>query len=505
MRNFGFKFLRQNKELVLLVVLAFFIRLIGISHSLPFVYNVDEPTVVRSTIMLRESLNPGHFDWPHFYYYINGIFYSVFVLFRALLGFFKLQNVFPVLWQDPEVFYLISRVVTTIFASLTLIPVYKSIRLFLSKQNSLLTVLVFALIPYHVFISSFAVLEPAMLFFIAIATYFILRVYLENKTRDFILSGIFVGLACSVKYNAIFTVFPFIVANILYFYNKKSSFNIYISKANVKNVGLFIVMLLVAFLATSPFIIFDFKTFIRSDSPVGFFWQAQNLGRVSLELYPYLVLKNFLFILPKTISVAIWGVFIYKFFQFTYLKKRKATEYISLCFIVIYVLYVSQFERQADHYFVPLYIFIIIFCLDLFEKIFKNKKATLIFIGLIMVQVIYFKILIINTDSRTLASNWIMQQVDKKEVKVLRYGEYFPILDGDNITIVNVDEFFYNDLAGKDYPQFIIWSNYNVWPDDLGTEDWEKIKTRSNEDGQIMYFTGFLNLGPNIVVFHPNW
>jgi len=141
MRNFGFKFLRQNKELVLLVVLAFFIRLIGISHSLPFVYNVDEPTVVRSTIMLRESLNPGHFDWPHFYYYINGIFYSVFVLFRALLGFFKLQNVFPVLWQDPEVFYLISRVVTTIFASLTLIPVYKSIRLFLSKQNSLLTVL----------------------------------------------------------------------------------------------------------------------------------------------------------------------------------------------------------------------------------------------------------------------------------------------------------------------------------------------------------------------------
>jgi len=193
MRNFGFKFLRQNKELVLLVVLAFFIRLIGISHSLPFVYNVDEPTVVRSTIMLRESLNPGHFDWPHFYYYINGIFYSVFVLFRALLGFFKLQNVFPVLWQDPEVFYLISRVVTTIFASLTLIPVYKSIRLFLSKQNSLLTVLVFALIPYHVFISSFAVLEPAMLFFIAIATYFILRVYLENKTycNVFYFKGLF--------------------------------------------------------------------------------------------------------------------------------------------------------------------------------------------------------------------------------------------------------------------------------------------------------------------------
>jgi len=97
-------------------------------------------------------------------------------------------------------------------------------------------------------------------------------------------------------------------------------------------------------------IFFDFKTFIRTDSPVGFFWQAKNLGRVGLEIYPYLVLRNFLFVLPKTISVSVWGLFIYKFFQFTYLKKRKATEYISLSFILIYVLYVSQFERQADHY-----------------------------------------------------------------------------------------------------------------------------------------------------------
>src|SRR3989344_7334713 len=100
MSNFGFDLIRQNKELALLVVFAFFIRLVGVSHSLPFVYNVDEPTVVRSTIMLRDSLNPGHFDWPHFYYYINGVFYIVFVFIRSILEVFSLQNIFLYLWQD---------------------------------------------------------------------------------------------------------------------------------------------------------------------------------------------------------------------------------------------------------------------------------------------------------------------------------------------------------------------------------------------------------------------
>ena len=496
---------RQNKELFLIVIVAFILRLIGVSHSLPFVYNVDEPTVVRSTIMLRESLNPGHFDWPHFYYYINGVFYIVFVFIRSILEVFSLQNIFLYLWQDPEVFYLISRVVTSLFASLTIIPVYKSIRLFSSKQNSLLTVLVFSLIPYHIFISSFAVLEPAMLFFIATALYFNLKIYLSNKTKDYILTGIFIGLACSIKYNAIFSIFPLVVGNLLVFYKKSLNVKGLFSRANIKNLSLFVLFLIGAFLLTSPFILLDFKTFVRSDSPVGFLWQAKNLGRVSLEIYPYQVLKNLFYILPTTISIPLWGIFIYKLFQFVYLKRRKATEYISLIFIVIYVLYVSQFERQAEHYFVPLYVFITVFCLDLLEELFRNRKLLIGFICLMLIQVIYFKILIVNTDSRTLASQWVEQKVNNREKNILRYGEYFPVFNNKNIKLDDVDEFFYKDLAGKDYPQFIIWSNYYLWQSDLDTEDWKKLKDRTNQDGEIKYFSGFLNLGPNIVIFNPNW
>ena len=496
---------KLHKQLIVIVVITFIVKLIGISHSLPFIYNVDEPTVVRSTIMLRDSLNPGHFDWPHFYYYINAVFYGFFVCFRFVLGLLDLKGVFPYLWQDPEVFYLISRIITTLFASLTLVPVYKSVRLFLSKQNSLQVVLVFSLIPYHNFISSFAVLEPAMLFFIAIATYFIFKVYLENKTRDFILAGIFAGLACSIKYNAIFTVFPLIVSNVFYFYNSKLNLKGLFTKQNIKNLIYFSLFLLGAFLLTSPFVIFDFKTFIRSDSPVGFFWQAKNLGRVSLEVYPYLVLKNLFSELFRTISIPLWIVFIYKLFQFIYLKKRKASEYISLSFIVIYVLYVSQFERQASHYFVPLYIFIIIFCLDLFEKLFKYKKITKLFMLLMIMQVVYFKILIINIDSRTLASNWLKTSIGNNKVRILRYGEYFPIIEDKNIKFEDVDEFFYNDIARKNYPEYVMWSNYNLWPVDLRSEDWQELKDRTNQNGQIKIFSGNLNLGPNIVVFHPNW
>jgi len=497
--------IKENIYLIIITVVACVLRVIGVSHSLPYIYNVDEPTVVRSTIMLRESLNPGHFDWPHFYYYINGIFYAVFVIFRKILEGFNLQSVYPFLWQDPTVFYLISRLVTVIFSSITVIPVYKSARLILSKKESLKVALIFALIPYHIFISSFAVLEPAMLFFVAIATYFILKIYFNNATKDYILAGLFIGLASSIKYNAVFTIFPLLVANILFFYKKKYNLKKVFSKENFKNISLFGVFLVGAFLITSPFVVLDFKTFIRSDSPVGFLWQAKNLGRVSLEIYPYLVLKNLLFVLPKTVSISVWAIFIYKLSQFVYMKKRKATEYIALSFILFYILYVSQFKRQSEHYFVPLYVFIVIFCLDMFKKMFKHKFLLFGFIGLMLVQVIYFKILIINVDSRTLASAWIEKSIGTKTVSVLRYGEYFPILDKKNINLIDVDEFFYDDLAGKDYPEYIIWSRYNLWPEDIYTEDWQKITNRTNKDGVIKRYSGFLNLGPNIIVFHPNW
>jgi len=497
--------IKENRYLIIITVVAFILRVIGVSHSLPFIYNVDEPTVVRSAIMLRDSLNPGHFDWPHFYYYINGLFYAAFVVFRKFLEIFNLQSIYPLLWQDPTIFYLISRLVTVIFSSITIVPVYKSVRLILSKKESLKVALIFALIPYHIFISSFAVLEPAMLFFIAIATYYILKIYLKNVTRDYILAGLFIGLASSIKYNAVFTVFPFIFANLFIFYKKNYDLKRFISKENFKKLSLFGVFLIGAFLITSPFVALDFKTFIRSDSPVGFFWQAKNLGRVALEIYPYLVLKNLLFVLPKTISISVWAIFIYKLAQFVYMKKRKATEYIALSFIFFYILYVSQFERQSDHYFIPLYIFIIIFCLDIFKKIFKHKLLLIGFVGLMLIQVVYFKVLIVNVDSRTLASTWIEKNIGTKTVNVLQYGEYFPVLNKNNIKLINVDEFFYNDLAGKDYPEYIVWSNYNLWPEDIHTKDWQKIIDRTNKDGVIKRYSGFLNLGPNIEVFHPNW
>lgn len=496
----------KEKKLLLLVGVAFLVRVIGISHSLPFIYNVDEPTVVRSTIMLRESFNPGHFDWPHFYYYINGLFYIAFVFLRNIVEFVGLKNSFLVLWNDPTIFYLISRVVTSIFASLTLIPAYYSIKLFSSKKLALYATLIFSLIPFHVFISEFAVLEPAMLFFISIATYYILKINFYNNLKDYLYAGVFIGLATSIKYNAIFVLVPLLIANILYLYNKKEfKLKIFLDLSNLKKLTLAFTIAITTLLLTSPFIIFDFQTFIRSDSPVGFFWQAKNLGRVNLELYPYLVLKNLFFTLPKTISFSLWGIFIYKFFNFVYLKRRKATEYISLGFIVVYLLYVSQFERQADHYFVPLYLFIVIFCLDIIEKVLKNKKLLSLFIVLMLVQVTYYKILILNVDSRTKATNYIESSLSNDNVVMLRFGEYFPIIDNKNVKVKDVDEFFYEDLASSDYPNYILWSKYAEWPEDIGSSDWQKLDERTKQDGVVAKYSGFLNLGPNIVIYKPNW
>ncbi len=63
--------LKANKPLVLIILLAFFVRVIGIWHSFPDIVHPDEPTIVRSALGVRFFPNPKHFDWPHLYIYAN--------------------------------------------------------------------------------------------------------------------------------------------------------------------------------------------------------------------------------------------------------------------------------------------------------------------------------------------------------------------------------------------------------------------------------------------------
>ena len=119
---------KTTKALIIIFCVGLVLRLVGITNAFPFIFHPDEPTIIRSALGVRFNLNPGHFDWPHFYIYLNYFIYMVFAKLRDLLSILNLKDVvyftFPIIWDDKLIFYLITRIITALFGTLTIIPMY---------------------------------------------------------------------------------------------------------------------------------------------------------------------------------------------------------------------------------------------------------------------------------------------------------------------------------------------------------------------------------------------
>ena len=259
-----FKKFKLNKPLLAIFFLALGLRLFGIWHGWPFIYNVDEPALVRSAVGIRFAANPGHFDWPHLHFYLS---FGVLAFFYLVRGFSQMAGLRPILepligffWQDPAVYYLIVRVFNACLGALTVVPVYlagkvlfagcggegkelsfKDLSQSLAPGNSppevlepgprvlepdsfprrpchlagLLAALALAVIPFHVKDSHIATIDVPMVFWLAWSLYFSARILRDGRRKNYIWAGVFAGLAASTKYNGILVLVCVGVAHVL--------------------------------------------------------------------------------------------------------------------------------------------------------------------------------------------------------------------------------------------------------------------------------------------------
>ena len=102
-------------------VVALIMRFWGIWYGLPLQLNIDEPSLVSGVLSLKNDLNPGRFDWPSLYFYITAAFYAVFSIVKPLLTY--TLNV-PEDSFTPASYFLISRSLSAVLGSFTVIVVY---------------------------------------------------------------------------------------------------------------------------------------------------------------------------------------------------------------------------------------------------------------------------------------------------------------------------------------------------------------------------------------------
>ena len=503
---------RNNWILLLIIVLALAVRLAGIEHGFPFIFHPDEPTIVRSALGIRFEINPKHFDWPHFYIYLNYFLYMVFAKFRSFVPGLGLSDlfikIFPLMWDDKLVFYYLTRCFSAILGALTVIPIYLSGKKLFGKSAGFFSALVFAFMPYHVRHSHYSLPDVPMVFFLSWGLYFVIRVLREAGIKNYILSGLFVGFSASTKYNGGLSVLMIPIAHFLRIFEKKKQ-NKAVKIITLKGLGALILaglMALVGFVVGTPYSLLDFKTFSKTDGPSGAFWQFTNVGSVTL---PEHLTKFFSDITNKLLvdtgyTVMIGFIILFLWLSYRLLKKKIEQREFFLLFLYLMSLfliwYVSGFQKNRSHYYFIVYPFLALifgYFVDYFSFVFEKagKFLKVLFLLAVFLPPLVFSLLqsysFVRGDTRNQLQAWLIK--NNKPGSTVVYNDstlqdVFGSLGIYSVKGINLS---------KNYPNSLL-----VLADEQNDKDF--LDSNKSNLQEIVYFSDNLRLGPSISVYSLN-
>ena len=436
------KLIRRIGLIGLIILFALLLRLWGIGHGLPHVYSVDEPALVRSVLGLRFDLNPHHFDWPHFHFYLCYLFFVLLVKFRALLQVLNLRSVLEplatIFWQDPQIFYLQMRVISALMGAATIIPIYLIGRKLFNRKIGLLASLIFAIAPLAVENAHYATLDSPLTFWVAWAVYFSVLAFFDGRWRNYLLAGFFTGIAASTKYNGIFVSLSVLSAGIFSFRKSLES----VRGVVVKLIAAGLVCLL-AFFGTTPFLILDYQ---KALTPVGqphawhgLPWQFSRSGNHLDAGAPGRILSTVSSDLVQSMGLlplAFTGVSLFVLLKVGSEKKRRLG--FLLLFPVLFFLLFASGEFRMIHYFLPILPSLTVLSavglgwgLEKLEKLGGLGAVGLVSLILLLPlsSSIRASYILSQKDTRQLASDWVEENVSKGS-KIVQRGEYQPVLGG---------------------------------------------------------------------------
>lgn len=443
---FGFiKHISRIGPIGLILLLAVLLRLWGIDHGLPHIYSVDEPALVRSVMGLRFDLNPHHFDWPHFHFYFCYFFFVVLVKFRALLQVLNLRPLLeplvPIFWQDPQIFYLEMRIISALMGTATVGLVYLIGRKLFDKKVGLLAAAFLAVYPLHNEISHYALLEAPLTFWVTLSFLFSVLIFKRRSLpagrqgwRDYLLAGLFAGLAASTKYNGALAIVPITAGHILGSHkNSNSGVSKYGPFGQVlDNLWMLLLSGLVAlggFLLGTPFAVLDWKLFLSHEPQRGFLWQMMRVGAVSWSELPRVLWERLgVLISGSGVVIAVlgvWGLFVV-------LKNRRREGLLLLSFPLVYFFYIARLGYFNAHYFVPLAPFLsILAAAGLVWVLGDLRWAGLVLLVLVIPFVGSARIgyILSQKDTRQVASDWVAENIPEGS-RIAKDGEYQPVLEG---------------------------------------------------------------------------
>lgn len=196
-------------SLIALFIVSWIIRLWGVRYfPFPhFRFFADELLFCRKALEIGvDSWNPHYFFKPSFLIY----FLHPFFKFLAFLN----PDLVTQEYMATE-FFILGRVLMALLGALTVLAVYFLGKYLFDEKTAWLGALFLAVSFIHVRQSHYVMVDTPMTFFCTVALIYAVRIYLKGGIKDYLLAGVFTGLATGTKYNAIILVVSLVTAHVL--------------------------------------------------------------------------------------------------------------------------------------------------------------------------------------------------------------------------------------------------------------------------------------------------
>jgi 4-amino-4-deoxy-L-arabinose transferase-like glycosyltransferase len=235
--------------LVLLGGLA--LRLWGVRQGLPYVYNIDEAThfVPRAVEMFQHGLDPHYFaNPPAFTYLLHGLY---------ALWYGGGAGASRALALNPTEVYTLARVAAGLLGTAALWLLYAAGGRLFSRPVGLLAAAILAVAFLPVFYSHLAVNDVPTLAPLTLCLLGGAGILRRGLSRDYVLAGIGLGLACASKYTAGIVILPMLAA-------AGARWHMEDRPGRRRTLGMLVlalVLALAAFVLANPYSVIDYSAF----------------------------------------------------------------------------------------------------------------------------------------------------------------------------------------------------------------------------------------------------
>ncbi len=421
--------------LILIISVGAFLRIFPVQYDSARMYDIQ---LVTQAFDLGDNVIKGDFSvfkmpvkYPYFFSYILLFFYGIFYLFGRLTGLFSSVSEFiNYTFFHLDNFYGFARILIGIFGTALIPLVYivtsKIAALKNKKQAKIAGLLAAFLMAFnllHIHMSHHERPHILVSFFIFLSFYFFILLLEKKSLIRFLLLGLGIGLAAGSLQNGLIALTFFVLIVLFTKFKCLTSIKFWLG------VLVFLIILILCY----PYIILSFNQSIYSVRTGGvditFSGGRHGLRDFSGQGFATIV-QGLLFYDLSLILIFILFLLIYLFSKSG--GSKKGFREVIIGGVSIVVLYVGVFGIYNLNQFrvlIPLIPFLCFFVGILFNEIFlkfKKRFFKMAFIGILalfllfpMIQALRFNYLILQKETRSLAKDWIENNISDSDLIVM--------------------------------------------------------------------------------------